>query len=243
MNKLVDAQQQTQVATTGRNPFEAYGEQASQRAITGQLLKFTKGDFVTGENNDMFDMETQLVANMDNFLVGWIRWKENRPTDQVMGKVSTGYQPPRRNELGDNNEDEWELDDRGEPRDPWQFSNYLVLKALDGDEVYTFATSSKGGLNALGELSTTYGKQMRQRLDMFPVVELSVGSYQHSNKSYGRIKYPVFTVVGWAPKAVFDEVTEAVEEGVAAAPPPAVTPPKRAAKPLAAKQPGKDTKF
>ncbi len=41
---------------------------------------------------------------------------------------------------------------------------------------------------------------MRQHPDEWPIVELGVGSYAHSNKAYGRIKFPTFEIVGWAPK-------------------------------------------
>ena len=51
-------------------------------------------------------------------------------------------------------------------------TNYLQMKAQDweatewdvGDEsLFTFTTSSRGGLSAIGELCKIYGKHMRQR--------------------------------------------------------------------------------
>src|SRR5580765_8197501 len=98
------------VAASAENYFAAYGEQVSQKSIVGQLLKFSKGDYLVGEDNDEVPLGTRYIVNMDELLVGWIRWSENRPTDQVMGKVSDGYQPPRRNELGDNDKAQWETD-------------------------------------------------------------------------------------------------------------------------------------
>ena len=42
-----------QVASYAKNPFEDYGEQASGRSnIVGKLLKFSKGDWLAGQNND-----------------------------------------------------------------------------------------------------------------------------------------------------------------------------------------------
>jgi hypothetical protein len=205
MNDLAK-QNSTGVGSAAANPFLAYGEQASQKSIVGQLLRFTKGDFLAGQEDDEVPVGTQFVANMDEMLAGWIRWEANKPTDHVMGKVSEGYQPPRRNELGDTDKAQWEADDRGDPRDPWQFSNYLLLKGTGDDtELYTFTTSSKGGLNALGDLCKSYGKAMAQRPDAYPVIAIGVNAYDHPNRSYGRIKVPTFQVVGWAPKAVFAE--------------------------------------
>ena len=45
----------------------------------------------------------------------------------------------------------WEIDNTGQPKDCWQFSNYLPLKFADGT-LYTFTTSSRGGLGAVGDL-------------------------------------------------------------------------------------------
>jgi hypothetical protein len=94
----------------------------------------------------------------------------------------------------------WETDNDGNPRDPWQFTNHLVLANPDDGQIYTFVTSSKGGLNALGVLCKQYGQAMRQRPNEWPIVELGMGSYAHRDKSRGRIKHPTFKIVGWAPK-------------------------------------------
>ena len=215
MNDIARRENSSAVGGATANPFTAYGEQASQKSIVGQLLRFTKGDFLAGQEDEEVPVGTQFVANMDEMLAGWIRWEANKPTDHVMGKVSDGYQPPRRNELGDSDKEMWEVDDRGEPRDPWQFSNYLLMKGTgDDDELYTFTTSSKGGLNALGDLCKSYGKAMAQRPNEYPVIEIGVRAYDHANRSYGRIKVPTFEIKGWAPKAVFaeDAPTTAPEE-------------------------------
>jgi hypothetical protein len=185
------------------NPWEAYGDAMATRTIVGKLLKFSKGDYVAGTSDEDVAVGTRFAAVMDSLHVGWIRWQNNRPTEQRMGPISENFQPPRRTELGDLDESQWETDDDGHPRDPWQFSNYLVLVAVDDDELFTFTTASRGGLNAIGELCKTFGKTMRQQPDKYPVIELGVGSYQHSNRAYGRIKYPVLAVVDWIEKKRF----------------------------------------
>lgn len=203
MNEITE-RKSSAVGHTTANPFTAYGEAQNQRAIVGHLLKFSKGEYFCGQENDEVAIGTQFVANMDEMLAGWIRWQDNKPTDHVMGKVSDGYQPPRRNELGDDDKRQWETDLKGEPRDPWQFSNYLLLKGTgDDSELYTFTASSKGGLNALGDLCKVYGTAMAQRPNEYPVIELGVNAYDHPNRALGRIKVPTFKVVGWKPKNVF----------------------------------------
>ena len=205
MNEVTE-RKSSAVGSVASNPFTAYGEQASQKSIVGQLLRFTKGDYLAGQEDEEVPVGTQFVANMDEMLAGWIRWESNKPTDHVMGKVSEGYQPPRRNELGDDDKTQWEVDATGQQRDPWQFSNYLLMKGTGDDtELYTFTTSSRGGLNALGDLCKVYGKAMAQRPNEYPVIALGVNAYDHPNRSYGRIKVPTFAVVGWANKNVFAE--------------------------------------
>lgn len=195
-------------AGVARNVFESYGATMSISSITGTLIKFNKGDWVTGDDEDL-DEGMELVANMDQLMVGWIKWIDNRPSEQIMGPVVEGYQPPRRNELGDQNQDEWETDDQGRARDPWQFSNYIVMKEpgqpATEDNLYTFATSSKGGLGAIGALCRTYGKEMRTRAGEYPIVKLDSDSYMH--REYGRTKVPLLTVIGWEPAAQFEQTT------------------------------------
>lgn len=206
----------TAVGAPAQNYFTAYGEHATQRTIVGKLLKFTKGDYLAGEENDEVPIGTRFIANMDEFLVGWIRWQDNKPTDHIMGRIATGYQPPPRKELGDDDQSEWEADENGELRDPWQFSNYLLLKRVgddnkplpetgdeDDEHIYTFTASSRGGIGALGAVAIKYGKLMRQRPNDWPVIAIGVDSYMHKVKAYGRIKVPMLKIVGWVPKSMF----------------------------------------
>lgn len=212
MNDLTVQQQGTAITVpNGGNVFEAYGQAASQKSIVGDILKFTKfGEYVAGQEEAELPEGRQLVANMDELLIGWVRWSDNKPTDQIMGRIVDGFVPARRHELGDTDESMWETDDDGRPRDPWQKTNYLVLKAAGEEQLYTFATSSKSGLNAIGELCKVYGKQLRQRPDEFPVVALNAGSYIHPK--YKKIFVPKLDVVGWAPKSEFAEATPVPEE-------------------------------
>jgi hypothetical protein len=209
-SREVSAQPQNRTlgGVNARNAFESYGQAMATSAITGTLIKFNKGDWVDGEN-ELLDENMELVANMDQLMVGWIKWEDQRPVEQIMGPVAEGYQPQRRNELGDLDQNEWEVDNEGRPQDPWQFSNYIVMKEpgqdASEDNLYTFATSSKGGLGALGALCRDYGKEIRGiHADDYPIVALGTDSYMH--RVYGRTKIPTLTVIGWEPKEQFEAV-------------------------------------
>lgn len=206
MNNLAVKEDNTSVAEYGGyNAFEAYGAQAAQSNLVGQLLKFSKGDWLVGQSNTELKPGTKMVAVMDQLYVGWVKWEDNKPTEQLMGLIIEGYKPMNRKDLGDNDESLWEVDMQGKPRDPWQRTNYLVLRDVgleeaDEDKMYTFTTSSKGGINAIGKLCQAYGKNMRQRPNDYPIVELQVDSYAHPIKEYGRIKIPMLELTGWEAK-------------------------------------------
>lgn len=198
------------LALPEKNFFEAYAEAADTNRIVGDLLKFSKGEYLAGQNGDEVAEGTELVANMGELMVGWVRWEGGKPTDMQMGRVIEGYSPAGRRDLGDLDESEWERDEgTGQPRDPWQRTNYLILKEVEGDKLYTFATSSKGGLGAIAQLCKAYGKAMRQRPSEYPVVALNVDSYRHPNKAYGKIFTPKLDVVGWSDKGAFEEALAA----------------------------------
>jgi hypothetical protein len=238
------------------DPFEQYGEEVASRAhITGHLLRFTKhGEWKYGQDMDELPENTRLLAYLPGLKRGWVKWADGAPTRHIVGLVAEGYTPPPREELGDMDESEWsELN--GRPIDPWQATNYMIMLDDEG-EFYTFVTSSKGGLSAVGELATNFGKHRRMKPDEIPVVELRARSYQH--KDYGETFAPVLKLVGWAKiPENFAELEAAMREGeqplleapkAASAPAPKATvktAPKPAAKPAPAKKngPGRKVKF
>jgi len=206
--ETVTPTEKKQLANLEMNSFENYGSQMSRSAIVGRLLKFSKGDWLAGEDDEEIEPGTRFVVNMDQLAIGWVKWVANKPEQQIMGLLVEGHQPQKRESLGDHDETLWEVDQNGKARDPWQFTNYVIMKepGADGskdDNLYTFASSSKGGLNALGGLCKAYGKEMRTKPDQYPVVEIGVDSYNHPNRELGRIKVPTFKLVDWEAKDKF----------------------------------------
>jgi hypothetical protein len=192
------------------NPFEEVGRQAP-RNIVGQLLKFNKGSFVYGQDNIDLPFGTRFIANMDQLLHGWIRWESNKPAEQVMGLIAEGFVPPKRDALGfgykpgdkeeDADQSQWLVDaSSGQTRDPWQFAFYMLLRELDKDNVpiqddnglYTFATQSKGGIDAVRGFCSVYGKWLRFHPDDYPILTIGYDQYEHPNPQYGWIKTPQF---------------------------------------------------
>jgi len=157
---------------------------------------------------------------MDQAMIGWVKWRDGKPVDMQMGRIAEGFIPPKRLELGDDDKDAWEIDDHDRPRDPWRLTNYLMLKDPEGTRLFTFTTSSQGGIDAVGKLIGIYGKLLRQRPDEFPLIALGVRSYKHRNKAFGKIFAPMFEIVGWVPKAEFTDALAAAHQGLEEEEPP-----------------------
>lgn len=227
---LSTSEQQQLPATDELNPFEELARSVPRRII-GELLKFSKGDWMYGQHNEELKLGTALIANMDQLLTGWIKWQDNKPAETIMGLVVEGFKPPKRDTLGDGytpgckaddvDTSEWEVDaGTGQPRDPWQRTWYLLMRQLDdkgqplqGDDgLFTFTTSSKGGTDAIMELCAKYGKWMRAYPGKYPVIKLGTDKYNHPNRQLGVIKTPEFLFnpkTDWIEKAAFGDISEA----------------------------------
>lgn len=178
--------------TDGYDPYARYGEQAAGNKT---FLKFQKGDYTFGQNDEEMAIGTRLVANMAGLKAGWQKWEGGKPTGEEMELVASGRQAPKRPELGDTDQALWETDDQGRPRDPWQFTNVLGLKDAASGEEYTFSTGSRGGIGAIGQLCREFGKVYRMKPGFLPVIELQVDSYKHAQ--YGKVFTPVLKLVDW----------------------------------------------
>ena len=185
--------------------FAQYGAVAGGSSnIVGKLLRFNKGEYTAGQDNDEVPEGTKIVVNMDSVMTGWVRWEDNKPVEQLMGTIASGFQPAKRSDLGHDDEKEWEVGNDGKKRDPWQFANQFLAKGLGkGGELYTFVTNSKGGFGAVGRLCTAYSQGARERSGQYPVIELQTDSYKHPE--YGKTYVPKFELVDWASKDLFEE--------------------------------------
>jgi hypothetical protein len=187
-----------EVAKASENFFEKYGRAATGRSIIGRLLRFNKfGEYRAGQDGEKIPYGTKLAVAMNTLSVGYLRWEDGRPAERIMGPICEGYVPPKRGTLGYTDKSKWDSFDDGQPNDPWQFTNEVVLANLENGELFTFSTASNGGLSAIGELCKKHGEHIRQHPDEVPIIELEMGSYMHSNRAYGEIRVPILKRVGW----------------------------------------------
>jgi hypothetical protein len=71
---------------------------------------------------------------------------------RLIQNARAGKKLPERDELGDLNKTEWELDPDDQPKDPWQNTRFVYLVDPISAEAYTFVTASWGGRQAVNVL-------------------------------------------------------------------------------------------
>jgi hypothetical protein len=194
MNKIqkhqeVLKQNVTTPAVQYDNPWlEAAAEAGSE---FGKILKFVKGEWLIGE--DAVPQGAETIAYIDELARGWFKFEDQSVTDRLIVKVAMG-RPPERKGLGDTDPSKWELDEDGQPRDPWVLQWLLPMSLVDAvGDLIVFATSSKGGIGAICTLCRVYGRSPRNGL--LPIVALKCASYKHP--VYGKVLKPDLPIVGW----------------------------------------------
>jgi len=194
MSKIQKQALQKQKVTTPTvqydNPWlEAAAEAGSE---FGKILKFAKGEWQIGE--DAVPGGTEYIAYIDEAARGQMKFEDHTVTDRRIVKMRDG-KPPARESLGDNDPSQWEVDETtGKPRDPWVMQWLLPMSPVDAEgDLTVFATSSKGGIAAIGTLCQVYGRSPRNGL--LPIVALKTRSYKH--RVHGKIQTPDLPIVGW----------------------------------------------
>jgi hypothetical protein len=190
-------------APDNRTSAQRYLDEVAPASIVGRMSKFSKdGLFITRDDGKPMSNTAPYVALCDQTLVGRMKFNGNgeRP-DRHMGLLYDGFVPPARETLGDTDESKWEIGLDGQPADPWQHHIYLVLQNTETQELFTFVTSSKTGRRAVGNLLKHYDRVSKTDASFYPLVNLEVGGFKHSDPRVGWVATPVFAVVGRIPRA------------------------------------------
>jgi hypothetical protein len=156
----------------------------------GKILKFQKGKYYVGD--DEIAINSEMIAHITQLARGWVKFRGGELVDRRIGKVVEGFIVPKREDLDDNDESNWEKNDRGERRDPWVAQSYLPLENPETGELVVFVTGSAGGSTAVGTLVKTASHNLHKGQ---PLIQLGARSYKH--KQFGRIENPDFPIVGW----------------------------------------------
>jgi hypothetical protein len=176
------------------NWAEEYGSEAFQSNIVGTLLKFNKGEWLAGKEEEEVPIGTEFVVAAHLLQSGWMRWEDSAPVEILMGLRSEGFRPAPRETLGYTNKDEWgELN--GQKIDPWRRADLLLMADPENGDIYTYSPMSDGGLSAVKMMIKEYGANIRVKPNDIPVVKLGSEWYKHP--TYGKIYKPVLEIVDW----------------------------------------------
>lgn len=187
----------TELATYNENAFAAFQNAAA--ALSGDqkpILKFEKGDWYVGQDDEEIPNGTKLAANIMEAEWGWVRWKDGKPVERKMVLVASGAQPGSRDSLGHIDEALWDRDDQQRPRDPWQKMIEIPVRELSGEKrEMIISGGSRGHEGACKALFKAFGEGMRANAGKVPVIQLSGDKYTHSK--YGIVKVPAMPLVEW----------------------------------------------
>lgn len=209
--------------------YNVYSDDAaenSHRSIVGKLLKFAKGDWSFGKNDAAMPIGTKMAVDMRTASVGWVRWADGKPVEHRINLLTARVRLETRDQLGFNDKSQWEVDNQGVPKDPWQLTRAVIMSD-DSGTVYTFTPSSVGGRNCLINLGKAYGAEGRQHPGQEPVVKIGNDSWPHPK--HKKIWVPTMAIVGWIERTDLDQIFAAERAEVSAAAEAADPAPVRAA--------------
>ena len=161
--------------------------------IDGLILRFTKGKWVYGQQNQVPADNSTFIVNPMSLSIGYIAWKDKKPTER-MAKIG---EPPI---TADSLPSDMGLNSIGPNANQpvtWQPQVAITLMGLSGPEkgkTFVYKTSSKGGCGAVAALKDAVALQASQLpTHFFPVVKLGVDGYD--NATYATYVYtPVFDI-------------------------------------------------
>ena len=97
----------SQVPATQNDPYAEYGRTVGTDT---PFLKFVKGEFHYGVDNEILPLGTRLVPNMSELKAGFNKWCDGQPVDEAIVRIAEGKPIPRRDDLGDDDRAAWETD-------------------------------------------------------------------------------------------------------------------------------------
>lgn len=160
------------------------------------ILKFSKGDWLYGQDEVEVEKGSQWAVNPLSIMHGYIAWKD-RPEGSTepaerLGEVMV---PMTQMKPTEDKLPPLPADKPG----TWSDQVMMQMKCLNGEDkdlqTRTYFTSV-GGLSAAAKLIDAIIAQLGTGTDaVVPVIELEADSYQH--KVYKKTYVPVLKIVGW----------------------------------------------
>jgi hypothetical protein len=178
------------------NALSEYQREAQgDSVIVGDLARFDgkRGAFVNKTSDEVIPDTRKFVAYVDQLVVGYQKFTDDGAERRV-GQPFKGFRLPRRKDLGDDDTTKWERGLDGNPQDPWQLCNYLLLEDTESGQLLTYTTASVTGRRSVAALVQSYRRAFGQ--DAYPVIQLRVGGFKHRDPKIGFVPTPILNIVG-----------------------------------------------
>jgi hypothetical protein len=156
----------------------------------------------------------KAIGNIWMASKGWIRFHDQKVAERRVGFVAERFKAPPRDELGYNDESEWQTNDEGEAQDPWtQTVDFpAVLVGETENKKVKIAGTSRAWQVCMSALFSEFSKGSKQNPGKVPLINLGRGTYNHRTR--GPTKVPVLNIEKWIDpaKVEFAEAEAAAEE-------------------------------
>ncbi|WP_027547292.1 hypothetical protein [Bradyrhizobium sp. WSM2254] len=172
-----------------RQATDLYEKYASEAVASGgPRMKFVKGKFKIGDEPVASD--TEFIVLMADIAQAWTRFEGGKATNELLYRLADGFEPHKREELGDPQET-WPFDN-GRPKDPWSLQWKLPMQNVKTGDAAIFTTDTVGGSQAVKALIKEYHR--RRNTGSLPIIALKSRSYSNE---WGVQHVPVFHIVRW----------------------------------------------
>jgi len=161
------------------------------------LLKFSKGDWLIGQDNAEVPPGTKFIVNIPELLRAGCAGKTRNPPTTSWAESMIVSRLPLRSELSDQDKEYWELDASGKPRDPCKnLLHAFERHRTNSEELTPSPHRQRRIVRCWISAMPTPGKTQAGRRGI-AVIALGGGSYPHPNRQLGIIKTPKFMLVAW----------------------------------------------
>jgi hypothetical protein len=192
---------QAPAVVQGADHLTRYFNEVAPSGMAGRGVKWKDDWYVTTDDGQKLPDSAEYVCLADETMVGWIKWGgTGEMPEKIMGLLFDGFEMPSRESLGDLDQSAWDVGLSGQPQDPWQHQQMVVLQDRATAELFTFITSSVTGRKAVGTLLRHYDRMRRNYPDDLPTVRLGKGGFKHKDSRVGWVDTPLFVVTGRTPK-------------------------------------------
>lgn len=201
----MDDQNNKSITTRGAE-VENIENEARSDAGFDPFLTFKKGDYFISD--DGVALGTEFIAHAIGWTKVWRKYDGEQVVERRVYRVAKGERPPEREDLDDwPGTENWPVGDDGKAYDPWALQYLVPFENPETGEVVVFTTRSIGGRRAVADLCKAWTTRTKKITNCGqPKIKLAVTDFP--SKRYGKVKRPLFTVIGWDDR---DQTDAAVE--------------------------------